>query len=115
MLRQESVAQACVDRVLRPSARLEALMRKSTGLGLLSLLFFTTPLPAQPKEGLILFKDGFSVQGKIVELRDLIVDPASGESFGIAAGGLALYVDDGVRRVFFSPSQLDRVVDRKEG
>jgi predicted esterase len=91
------------------------MMRKSIGLGLLSLCLLPSSVLALPKEGLILFKDGFGVQGKIIELRDLFTDSASGAAFGIpAAGGLSLYIDDGVRRVFFSHTQLDRVLERKD-
>ncbi|MFO0965846.1 MAG: hypothetical protein U0793_09725 [Gemmataceae bacterium] len=89
-------------------------MRRSLLVGLVSVALFPAAAGAQPKEGLILFKDGFSLQGKVVEMRDLIIDPATGASFPVPAGGLCLYLDDGVRRVFFAPTQLDRVVPRKD-
>ena len=83
-----------------------------------SLLLCLAPALAvaqsKTREGLILFKDGFSFQGKMVEMRDIIIDPATGQSFNIPAGGLCMYLDDGVRRIFFSHKQLHDVISRTD-
>jgi pimeloyl-ACP methyl ester carboxylesterase len=69
------------------------------------------PAPAQPlKEAAVIFKDGFYVKGKVNEKRDFIVDPASGQSFPVPSGSGFIYVDDLVRRIHFSPNQVQEVI-----
>jgi len=51
-------------------------------------------------------KDGFAIRGKVGQPTDVIIDPASGSSFSVPAGSGNLYVDDGVRRILFSPRQV---------
>lgn len=88
-------------------------MRRYLAIGLVSLCCLPAVL-AKPREGLIVFKDGFTQQGKIVEMLDIIIDPATGQSFRVSAGGLCMYLDDGVRRIFFSHTQLHDVIERKK-
>jgi len=87
-------------------------MQRILGISLLFLVPSITLGQSKTKEGLVLFKDGFSFQGKIIEQRDIIIDPATGASFNIPAGGLCMYLDDGVRRIFFSHTQLHDVIPR---
>jgi hypothetical protein len=72
--------------------------------------------PAQSresKEAIVIFRDGFYVKGVPVQKKDWIVDPYSGNSIAIPAGGEYLYVDDGIRRINFSMGQVQTVLDVK--
>jgi pimeloyl-ACP methyl ester carboxylesterase len=55
----------------------------------------------------IIFKDGFYIVGTVRQKSDFLVDPG-GASFRIPAG--FYYVDDSVRRIVFSPSQVQEVL-----
>lgn len=67
-------------------------------------------LAANPsRAATIIFKDGFVVSGKVRQQQELIIDPASGAGFRIPAAGGYFYVDDEVRRILFSPSQVQEV------
>lgn len=81
-------------------------------LGLLP--FITQAASAQSQNGMLLMKDGFVLRGKVVQPRDFLVDPASGRSFSIPQGGANYFVDDGVRRILFSPRQVQEVIDEKD-
>lgn len=70
---------------------------------------------AQVREALIVFKDGFSIKGKVIQKKDYIVDPASGRGFVIPKDGTFQYIDDDVRRIHFSPFQLQEVLPTKQG
>jgi dienelactone hydrolase len=61
----------------------------------------------QPKIGLIVFKDGFTLQGYIVREKKTIIDQASGQPVQLAEG--FFLVDDLARRVIFSPSRIEKV------
>ncbi len=61
----------------------------------------------EARAAIIVFKDGFSVRGKITRQKDFVVDPATGASFTIPLAGGFYYVDDGVRRIHFSPNQIN--------
>ncbi len=74
----------------------------------------TARAQGRPREAVVIFKDGFFVKGKVVEKRDFIVDPATGSSFTIPAAGGFLYVDDMVRRIHFSPSQVQDTIEVKK-
>ncbi len=65
------------------------------------------------KEAVVIFKDGFFVKGRAGQKKDFIVDPYSGTSIPIPAGDI--YIDDVVRRIFFSMAQVQEVLDVKEG
>jgi hypothetical protein len=84
-------------------------------LALLLLAAWPATAAAQTREALVIFKDGFSIKGKIVQNRDFITDPVSGQSFVIPKGGGALYMDDDVRRIQFSPNQVQEVIPSKPG
>jgi pimeloyl-ACP methyl ester carboxylesterase len=68
---------------------------------------------AQGRQAVVVFKDGFFVKGKVTEKRDFVTDPLTGVSFTIPAGNGFLYVDDVVRRIHFSPAQVQDVIDLK--
>ncbi len=65
------------------------------------------------KEVVAVFKDGFSVYGKVVEKRDFIVDKATGVSVTVPVAGGLTNLDDIVRQIYFVPSQLQNVEDKK--
>ena len=65
------------------------------------------------KEAVIVFKDGFYLSGKVVEKKDYIIDPATGRSFTIPLAGGLINLDDGVRRMYFIPGQLQAVEEKK--
>src|SRR5690348_16965757 len=69
------------------------------------------------REAVVMFKDGFHVRGVVAEKRDFIVDPASGQSFQIPAANGFVYIDDGARRIHFSPNQVapDGIIPIKPG
>src|SRR5437762_11282016 len=89
-------------------------MRRSF-LILLASLVLPSVAWAQVSEALIVLKDGFSFKGKVIQKKDFIVDPASGASFAIPKDGSFLYVDDDVRRIHFSPYQVQDVIKSKPG
>lgn len=64
-----------------------------------------------PKDAVVIFKDGFFIKGKAVQKKDFVVDPYSGNSISIPAGGEYLYVDDGIRRFNFSMAQVQDVLE----
>jgi hypothetical protein len=69
-------------------------------------------LPPAARADMIIFKDGFVLQGKVVREKKTIVDPASGQAVELNEGFFQIY--DGARQVVFSISQLDRAIDDKE-
>jgi len=88
-----------------------------------TLIFCLLAIAASPatvsaqaqKEALIVFKDGFSVKGRLIQKLSALHDPATGASFAIPARGAPVYLDDDVRRIFFSPSQVQEAIASKEG
>src|SRR5437870_1009377 len=65
-----------------------------------------------PKDkALVIFKDGFYVSGRVTQPKSFITDPESGASFTIPLAGGFFYVEDGVRRVHFSPRQVLEVLE----
>lgn len=70
---------------------------------------------AQIKEALIVFKDGFSIKGKVIQKKDFIYDPETGASFPIPKDGSLVHIDDDVRRIYFSPYQVQEVIPSKPG
>ena len=80
------------------------------------LIAATLPLAAaaQRRDVNIIFKDGFSIKGKVSEsVREFIYDPASGRSFSIPSGDFS--IDDHVRSILFSPSHVHTVRQLKPG
>jgi hypothetical protein len=65
----------------------------------------------QRAEGhLLIFKDGFTVQGRVKQEMTGFSDP-NGGFFSIPATGKPYWVDDGVRNIYFSPNQLKEADD----
>src|SRR5262249_1943494 len=60
---------------------------------------------------IVIFKDGFALNGKVAQGNETIVDPASGQSMHVAKG--AFFVMDGARRITFSHQQV-QAVDKKD-
>src|SRR2546430_1965003 len=90
-------------------------MRSRFVLSLFSLLTLSIPASAQyRKEAIIIFKDGFFLSGKVVEKKDFIIDPATGQSVIIPLSGSLINLDDMVRRIFFIPGQLQEVLEKKD-
>jgi hypothetical protein len=58
----------------------------------------------------ILFKDGFRLQGQVTRQNRTLVDPVSHELIPLQEGFFLL--DDGPRRIIFSPTQLLKVDDK---
>ena len=82
------------------------------------LILAALPIAAhgQPRkrDALVIFKDGFFIQGKIEEqVSDVIYDAASGRSFPVMSG--SFFIDDHVRRIKFSPTNVQKVVQLKVG
>jgi pimeloyl-ACP methyl ester carboxylesterase len=59
---------------------------------------------------LLIFKDGFVIRGTTKRASEPLVDPRSGQRFVIPAENGFFTVDDGVRNVFFTPGQLQDVM-----
>jgi pimeloyl-ACP methyl ester carboxylesterase len=81
-------------------------------------VFAASPLCASAqtqKEALVVFKDGFTVKGRLIQKLTGLYDPATGASFAIPANGATVYLDDDVRRIFFSPNQTQEAIFTKEG
>jgi pimeloyl-ACP methyl ester carboxylesterase len=58
---------------------------------------------------LLVFKDGFVIQGTTKRGSQPLVDP-SGKSFAVPTPGGFYTIDDGVRNIIFSPGQLQDVI-----
>ena len=64
-----------------------------------------------PKDrALVIFKDGYFISGRVTQPKSFITDPESGASFTIPLEGGFFYVEDGVRRIHFSPRQVLEVL-----
>src|SRR5262249_23736436 len=91
----------------------QASLAMITRVNALLLLILLLPAPAfAQKEAVVIFKDGYYVAGKVTQPKSFILDP-SGTSFTTPAPGSLMYVDDGVRRIFFAPAQVQDVLDKK--
>jgi predicted esterase len=91
-------------------------MRPRFAWPMLLILIAPSLLLAQGREGreaTLLFKDGFHISGKVIEKNDFLLDPASGQMFRIPAVGGFMHVDDEVRRIIFSPSQVLEPIPKK--
>ena len=70
--------------------------------------------PKKQRDAHVIFKDGFVIKGKIEEqVRDTVFDSATGHAFPILSGDF--YIDDHVRRIRFSPTNVDKVIQLKVG
>jgi pimeloyl-ACP methyl ester carboxylesterase len=81
------------------------------GLVLLGTVLFVTLSSRPTRADLVYFKDGFALEGKIKREMTLEFDQVGREAYHMPKG--FFYVDDGPRRIFFSPSQV-RYPLRKE-
>jgi len=70
-----------------------------------------TPLFAQAKEAFVIFKDGFSVRGRVVHQKKVEFDV--GVAFTVNSGTPT--IDDDVRRIYFAPGQIEKVVKIEQG
>src|SRR5262245_50718400 len=82
------------------SIRSQTLMRIS--LPLAALLLLGGSVQAQ----LIYLKDGFTINGKVRKEQIVVGDPLSGDAYTYTK---AYHVDDGPRRFYFSPAQMQRI------
>jgi hypothetical protein len=84
-------------------------------LSLFCLFALPMILSAQGKrDAVVIFKDGFDIKGKVNEkIKDFVFDKESGRSFPILSG--QFFIDDHVREMSFSPHQVTRVYQPKEG
>ena len=82
----------------------------------LFILALPIAVSAQPRrDAIVIFKDGFAIKGKVNEkVSDVIFGfQESGRSFPIFSG--QFFIDDFVRNVQFSPHQVTKVYQPKEG
>ena len=91
------------------------IIRRTTYLGAavaMALAFVALP----PASGdIIVFPDGFIIEGRVREKTDVIFDPASGVGITVPRAGKPFWLDDGVRNIWFSPSQLkDAIPDKSK-
>jgi pimeloyl-ACP methyl ester carboxylesterase len=84
-------------------------------LTVLILLALPIAVSAQPRrDAIVIFKDGFDIKGKVEEsVRDWIWDKDSGRSFPVFSG--SFFINDEVRSIQFSPHQVTKVYQPKEG
>ncbi len=79
-------------------------------------LFLAVPVLALAqgrRDAIVIFKDGFHVKGIVNEsVREVIWDRKSGAQFPIYSGNF--FLNDHVREIFFSPSQVIKVEQSKE-
>jgi pimeloyl-ACP methyl ester carboxylesterase len=54
----------------------------------------------------VVFKDGFTVQGTVKQGTDTIVDPATKQVIPVTKAGAFFTLDDGPRRIILSPAQI---------
>src|SRR4051812_12690554 len=54
----------------------------------------------------LVFKDGFKIEGRIKQENDWFSDPHSGASFSIPKQNRPYWLDDGIRNIYFPPFQL---------
>jgi pimeloyl-ACP methyl ester carboxylesterase len=62
----------------------------------------------------LVFKDGFTIEGRVKKKTTYIVDPASGQPVPVDDAGKPFWLDDGVRNIYFSPFQLGEALKDRE-
>jgi pimeloyl-ACP methyl ester carboxylesterase len=82
--------------------------RRVAGLFLVGLLFFV--LANQADAVILLFKDGFTIRGRVTQAIELIVDPVSGQAILIPKGGEPFKINDNVRKIIFTPDDVIDVI-----
>jgi pimeloyl-ACP methyl ester carboxylesterase len=81
----------------------------------LSACLLPAAAQAQAPEGHIVFKDGYIIHGRVLQQKQFEIDPASGIAISIPSPTGFTYIDDFVRRIYFPPGQIDRIVKDKLG
>ena len=66
-------------------------------------------------DGYIIFKDGFSIHGRVIQQKQPEFDPVSGAAFFIPSPNGFTFIDDEVRRNYFPPGQIADTVRLKPG
>lgn len=66
-------------------------------------------------DGYIIFKDGFSIHGKVIQQKQFELDPASGAAYTVPSPTGFTFIDDDVRRIYFPPGQIAETVRLKPG
>jgi pimeloyl-ACP methyl ester carboxylesterase len=79
------------------------------GLGLIPLIA-EAQRPVQP-EVVLIYKDGFTIKGRVHEKANVITDSASGRSIPIFTG--QFFIDDHVRNILFSRDQVQSITKIK--
>jgi hypothetical protein len=77
---------------------------------LVVLIVLVAPAAARaekPRAGIIIFKDGFSLEGYVIREEKTYFDSSTGEAIKLQEGFFLL--DDAVRSIIFSPAQLQKV------
>jgi hypothetical protein len=74
----------------------------------IGLVFFL--LANQAGAVILLFKDGFTIRGRVTQQMEIIVDSATGKPFVIPKGGEPFKVDDNVRKIIFTPADVIDVI-----
>src|SRR4051812_26359352 len=82
-------------------------------LGTALWLLLATTADAQQKVTILVFKDGFTLKGKIKRGTSYISDPATGATITIPTPGGFYTLDDDIRNVAFSPGQVNDAVQRE--
>lgn len=80
----------------------------------LAILLIPSAVLAQfgpPVDGYIIFKDGFTIHGKVIQEKTFEID--SGVVYVIPTPGGFTFIDDEVRRIYFPPGQIADVVKLK--
>jgi hypothetical protein len=90
-------------------------LRRWRVLSLLLVVAVFTLTQETARGVLVLFKDGFVIQGRITNPTGVIVDKASGQAFTVPSGDGIYFIDDKVRRVIFCPSQVQDVLPDPPG
>src|SRR6266404_4735189 len=80
----------------------------------LSIILFGTLciLSSWSHADLVIFKDGYTLQGKIKRETTYFVDPSSGVQMNVPKPNGFYTVDDEARKIVFSPRQIQEVPDK---
>jgi pimeloyl-ACP methyl ester carboxylesterase len=87
-------------------------LRQSILQGAALVAFAVAPL-SWARGDIIIFADGFAIEGRVKEKKDWIIDPASGAGISVPKAGKPYWLDDGVRNIFFGPFQLKEALPNK--
>ncbi|MBY0523105.1 MAG: hypothetical protein K2R98_06885 [Gemmataceae bacterium] len=85
-----------------------SVLRRTLAMTVAAVLLFVGLAPSHA--AVVIFKDGYTVKGKIKREGETIFDPASGQSIPIAKG--FFMVDDSARRTVFSMRQVQEVLEQ---